>query len=76
MGALSCAEWLAWGLLIGSALVVPEMPTHTPIVIAAKAGIQYAAAHRSDRWRLWNTGSSAFADDDSRWMTRLHDLAA
>ena len=26
--------------------------------------------------RLWNTGSSAFADDDSRGMTRLHDLAA
>ena len=27
-------------------------------------GIQYAAAFRLHRWRLWNTGSSAFADDD------------
>jgi hypothetical protein len=45
-------------------------------VIPAKAGIQYAATYRSDRWRLWNTGSSAFADDDSRGMTQLHDLAA
>src|SRR5664279_4714152 len=27
-------------------------------------GIQYAAASRINRWRLWNTGSSAFADDD------------
>jgi hypothetical protein len=28
-------------------------------------GIQYAAPSGSDHWRLWNTGSSAFADDDS-----------
>jgi hypothetical protein len=27
-------------------------------------GIQYAAAYRFHRWRLWNTGSSAFAHDD------------
>ena len=27
--------------------------------------IQYAAASRFNHWRLWNTGSSAFADDDS-----------
>src|SRR2546421_30994 len=34
-------------------------------VIPAKAGIQYAAALViKPRW-LWNTGSSAFADDDS-----------
>ena len=59
MGTLSCVEWLASGVLVGLALVVPEVPTHTPIVIPAQAGIQYAAAYRSDRWRLWNTGSSA-----------------
>jgi hypothetical protein len=29
-------------------------------------GIQYAAAYRFHHQRLWNTGSSAFADDDSR----------
>src|SRR4051812_18986795 len=34
------------------------------VVIPAKAGIQYAAASRSTNRRLWNTGSSAFADDD------------
>ncbi len=28
-------------------------------------GIQYAAAYRLKQCRLWNTGSSAFADDDS-----------
>lgn len=26
-------------------------------------GLQHAAASRSKHWRLWNTGSSAFADD-------------
>jgi hypothetical protein len=31
----------------------------------AKAGIQYAAAYRTCRKRLWNTGSPAFAGDDS-----------
>jgi len=30
----------------------------------AQAGI--AAAYRLNHWRLWNTGSSAFADDDGR----------
>jgi hypothetical protein len=35
------------------------------IVIPAKAGIQYAAAFRLNHRCLWNTGSSAFADDDS-----------
>jgi hypothetical protein len=34
------------------------------VVIPAKAGIQYAAASRLNHQRLWNTGSSAFADDD------------
>src|SRR5260221_7751203 len=34
---------------------------HTPRM----RGIQYAAASRLNHWRLWNTGSSAFADDDS-----------
>jgi hypothetical protein len=39
--------------------------TQPSAVIPAKAGIQYAAAYRFDHWRLWDTGSSAFADDDS-----------
>jgi 4-amino-4-deoxy-L-arabinose transferase-like glycosyltransferase len=34
-------------------------------VIPAHAGIQYAAAYLFDHWRLRDTGSSAFADDDS-----------
>jgi hypothetical protein len=34
------------------------------IVIPAKAGIQYAVAYRFHHWHLWNTGSSASADDD------------
>jgi hypothetical protein len=34
-------------------------------VMPAKAGIQYPAASRLKLGRLWNTGSSAFADDDS-----------
>jgi len=33
-------------------------------VIPAKAGIPYAAAHRFNHRRLWNTGSPAFAGDD------------
>jgi len=28
-------------------------------------GIQHAAASRFNLWRLWNTGSPAFAGDDS-----------
>jgi len=39
----------------------PE-PRHTP----RRRGIQYAAAFRFHHRRLWNTGSSAFADDDGR----------
>jgi hypothetical protein len=35
------------------------------VVIPAEAGIQYAASRFSTQL-LWNTGSSAFADDDSR----------
>src|SRR6266480_294777 len=34
---------------------------HTP----RKRGIQYAAASRFNHKRLWNTGSPAFAGDDS-----------
>src|SRR5579863_563669 len=30
-----------------------------------RRGIQYAAAFPIKHYRLWNTGSSAFADDDS-----------
>jgi hypothetical protein len=33
-------------------------------VMPAKAGIQYAEASRFYRNGFWNTGSSAFADDD------------
>jgi hypothetical protein len=40
---------------------------HTPL---SKRGIQYAAAFRFHRWRLRNTGSSAFADDDSGGLCR------
>jgi hypothetical protein len=35
------------------------------VVIPAKAVIQYAAAKRFYHCRLWDTGSSACADDDS-----------
>jgi hypothetical protein len=38
---------------------------HTP----RKRGIQYAAASRIHRRRLWNTGSPAFAGDDNLDMT-------
>jgi hypothetical protein len=34
------------------------------LVVPAKAGIQYAAAYRLKRYRLWNTGSPAFVGDD------------
>ena len=34
----------------------------------AKAGIQYAAASRFYPNHLWNTGSSAFADDDREFV--------
>jgi hypothetical protein len=39
---------------------------HTPRM----RGIQYAAASRFSRWCLWNTGSSAFADDDNGEYSR------
>ena len=42
------------------------------LVIPAKAGIQYAAALLIEPRCLWNTGSPAFAGDDSRThATRL-----
>jgi len=34
-------------------------------------GIQYAAASRFHRWRLWNTGSPACAGDDDRAGRRV-----
>ena len=34
-------------------------------------GIQYAAAYRFNRGRLWNTGSPAFAGDDSCACSRV-----
>jgi hypothetical protein len=42
------------------ALVIP-----TVVIPREGGGIQYAAAFRFNHHRLWNTGSSAFADDDS-----------
>jgi hypothetical protein len=33
-------------------------------------GIQYAAAFRFNHWRLWNTGSPAFAGDDVNMTSR------
>ncbi len=41
-------------------------------------GIQYAAASRSNHCRLWNTGSSAFADDDNCWRDSdfIHVIAS
>ena len=35
-------------------------------------GIQYAAASRSNHCRLWNTGSSAFADDAAASITPIY----
>jgi len=45
--------------------------TFSSIVMHAQAGIQYAAASRLKHQRLWNTGSSACAGDDS--VTKLFD---
>ena len=39
-------------------------------------GIQYAAACRVGHCRLWNTGSSAFADDDSCECGVIADMLA
>ena len=43
---------------------VEVIPPHE-IVITAKAGIQYAAACRFNHCCLWNTGSPAYAGDDT-----------
>src|ERR1700742_5015671 len=40
-------------------------PSPYSTVMPAKAGIQYPAASQLKHCRLWNTGSSAFADDES-----------
>jgi hypothetical protein len=45
----------------------PPRGRHTP----RKRSTQYAAAYRFNHWRLWNTGSPAFADDDS-WGEVIH----
>ena len=50
-----------------------EIATQHSTVIPAHAGIQYAAAYRFNHRRLWNTWSSAFAEDDDRVWVR--DLA-
>jgi hypothetical protein len=42
-------------------------------VMPAKAGIQYPVASRLERYPLWNTGSSAFADDDNGEDTQLRN---
>ena len=41
--------------------------SYSPVVMPRfKRGIQYAVTSRVNANRLWNTGSSAFADDDGR----------
>jgi hypothetical protein len=37
----------------------------TIVVARLDRAIQYAAAYRLNSYRLWNTGSPAFAGDDS-----------
>jgi hypothetical protein len=56
---------------VASLLAMTEERAKLPTsVIPAQAGIQYAAAYRFNHRRLWNTGSSAFADDDSKKPSR------
>ena len=50
------------GVRRGSSLLQPDC--HSP----RRRGIQYAAASRLYHCRLWNTGSSAFAGDDTLCM--------
>jgi hypothetical protein len=52
-----------------------QSATHTT-VIPAKAGNQYAAASRFNHWRLWNTGSPAFAGMTTEYETAIsrHEL--
>jgi hypothetical protein len=57
MGRLSKADGLSTSLRNGDAYTT---------VIPAQAGIQYAAAYPFNHCCLWDTGSSAFADDDDR----------
>jgi hypothetical protein len=60
--------------MTGSATKQSKKSRHTPPPGLASGepddrlqrGIHYAAAFRFDHRRLWNTGSSAFADDDDR----------
>jgi hypothetical protein len=74
-GKPQCQKMVRWVDLIGAreGVTAPQrhceptgpracMPSdcHPPRM----RGIQYAEAPRLHRWRLWNTGSSAFADDD------------
>ena len=55
---------------IGESRAVPGLSPRTRPVIPAKAGIQYAAACRFSHCGLWDTGSLAFAGDDSRRYSR------
>ena len=48
----------------------PEISPHNNRRTPRRRGTQYAAPHRPYRWRLWNTGSPAFAGDDSRRYSR------
>jgi len=48
----------------------PGISPRTQPVIPAKAGIQYAAAHRLYRCRLWNTDRPVKPGDDSRKYSR------
>jgi hypothetical protein len=59
-GLLAAFDWRAT-----TADVARDAP-RTIAVIPAQAGIQYAAAPQLNPGLLLNTGSSAFADDDSQ----------
>jgi hypothetical protein len=63
--------WIASSLR-SSQLTVERAELNPSVIPRAKqhAANQYAAAFRFNRWDLWNTGSSAFADDDSSNYSR------
>ena len=70
---LSCVEWLGVGSggWIG---VSCFRDIHPHIARRPREGGEYAAAYRLNHCCLWNTGSSAFADDDSQGMMQPHDI--
>ena len=48
-------------------VIVRIQLSNNAVIVRLDRTIQYAAAHRFDHWRLWNTGSPAFAGDDG-WV--------